>query len=117
MGAPFEKLEIWQNSLDFAVKIFNLTQRFSIEHKKSIGDQMNRSSLSISSNIAEGSGCESIKEETKYIKIAINSAYECLSQLYFCQKMQLLRNDELINEIVILIKRIRAFRKFKLEKK
>lgn len=111
--AKFEKLIIWKDSVDFGIKIFQFTKGFSIDLKKSIGDQIQRSSLSISSNIAEGSGCETVKEEIRYMRIAINSAYECLSQLYFCQKLGLLKNDDLIEKLTILIRRLKKYRSVK----
>lgn len=111
--AKFEKLEIWKDSVDFGVRIFQLTKGFSIDLKKSIGDQIQRSSLSISSNIAEGSGCETTKEEVKYLRIAISSAYECLSQLYFCKKLDLLTNDQLIENLTVLIRRLKKYRSVK----
>ena len=107
----FEKLEIWSSSIKFAIDVFNLTKSFDRAMQFSLGDQIRRASLSISSNIAEGSGAESRKDEIRFLDIAIKSCFECVSQLMFFQ--QLSGNDvsKLIEEARVITKRVRAYRK------
>jgi four helix bundle protein len=50
----FEKLEVWRKSVDFADFVYRLTQAFPAEERFGITNQMRRASVSISSNIAEG---------------------------------------------------------------
>lgn len=111
--AKFEQLEIWKESLIFAKKIFTFTSHLERSLQYSLGDQLRRSSLSISSNIAEGSGSDSIKEELRYINIAIKSSYETLSQLYFCKELGINIDTVKIEDMTILIKRIRSYRRQK----
>jgi four helix bundle protein len=76
-------------------------------------DQMNKSSCSIPSNIAEGSGKRSNLQFAEYLSIALTSAYELESQLLICNSrnygdLKLL--NEIIYSVTELQKMIFAFR-------
>ena len=49
----YKELRVYQNAIDAAMKIFEVTKSFPIEEKYSMVDQMRRSSRSVCSNIAE----------------------------------------------------------------
>ena len=49
----YKDLRVYQNAMDMAMKIFQLTKRFPQEEKYSMVDQMRRSSRSVCANIAE----------------------------------------------------------------
>lgn len=48
-----KELRVWQNAMDLAMQIFELSKRFPVEERYSLTDQIRRSSRSIASNIAE----------------------------------------------------------------
>ena len=77
----FEKLLVWQKSKTLTVNIYKLTSTFPKEELFGISNQMRRSSVSIVSNVAEGSGRQNAKEKARYTEIAYSSALELLSQL------------------------------------
>lgn len=77
----FEKLLVWQKSKTLTVNIYKLTSIFPKEELFGISNQMRRSSVSIVSNVAEGSGRQNAKEKARYTEIAYSSALELLSQL------------------------------------
>ena len=77
----FEKLLVWQKSKTITVNIYKLTSTFPKEELFGISNQMRRSSVSIVSNVAEGSGRQNAKEKARYTEIAYSSALELLSQL------------------------------------
>ena len=77
----FEKLLVWQKSKALTVNIYKLTSTFPKEELFGISNQMRRSSVSIVSNVAEGSGRQNAKEKARYTEIAYSSALELLSQL------------------------------------
>jgi four helix bundle protein len=77
----FEKLLVWQKSKTITVNIYKLTSTFPTEELFGISNQMRRSSVSIVSNVAEGSGRQNAKEKARYTEIAYSSALELLSQL------------------------------------
>ncbi|MGK7952894.1 MAG: four helix bundle protein [Xenococcaceae cyanobacterium] len=49
----FKELRVWQNAMDVAMKIFELTKSFPIEERYSLTDQMRRSSRSVAANLTE----------------------------------------------------------------
>jgi four helix bundle protein len=77
----FEKLLVWQKSKTITVNIYKLTSTFPKEELFGISNQMRRSSVSIVSNVAQGSGRQNAKEKARYTEIAYSSALELLSQL------------------------------------
>jgi len=49
----FKELRVWQNAMDAAMRVFELSKRFPTEEKYSLTDQFRRSSRSVAANIAE----------------------------------------------------------------
>jgi four helix bundle protein len=75
----FEELEVWKRSSRLAVSVLELIESVRLY---SLRDQMARSSISIPSNIAEGSERESDREFRRFLAIAKGSAGELRTQLY-----------------------------------
>jgi four helix bundle protein len=49
----FKELRVWQNAMDAAMLVFELTKRFPGEERYSLTDQFRRASRSVAANIAE----------------------------------------------------------------
>ena len=49
----FKELRVWQNAMDAAMLVFELTKRFPVEERYSMTDQFRRASRSVAANIAE----------------------------------------------------------------
>lgn len=77
----FENLEAYNAAKDLVVEIYKLQRKFPHEELFALGDQIRRSSSSITSNIAEGSGRNSFKEKIHFVEIAFGSMTESFSQL------------------------------------
>ncbi|HET8803745.1 MAG TPA: four helix bundle protein [Aequorivita sp.] len=77
----FEKLQVWQKSRLLSVEIYKITVLFPSEEKFGIISQMRRAAISISSNIAEGAGRHSSKDQARFTEIAFGSALELLNQI------------------------------------
>ncbi len=92
---PFTKLEVWKRSIDYAHMVYGETKGFPKGHY-GLSDQLNRSSISISSNIAEGKGRGSGKDFLKFLIIARGSLYESQSQLLLCKRFELLAEKKYI---------------------
>lgn len=90
----FEELVIWQNALDIAVSIFKISNDHLLKKEYGIRDQIIKSSLSISSNIAEGFEYNNNKEFSKYLKYAKGSGGELRSQLYFLKATELIKESD-----------------------
>lgn len=76
----FEKLNVWQKARKLSVVIYKVTKDFPKEEMFGLTSQMRRCSISISSNIAEGTGRHSAKDKARFTEIAYGSALELLNQ-------------------------------------
>ena len=103
----FRELSVWQRSMELVVMIYNATDLFPTKEKFGIINQLRRCSVSIPSNIAEGSGRDSEKEFRYFISISIGSLFELETQVLLSKKLQYLNNDKSL----ILIKEIREIQR------
>lgn len=76
----FKKLKIWQMAMELAKIIFQLTSSFPSTEKYGLISQMNRCSVSMPSNIAEGSS-RTNKSFSHFLDIALGSSFELQTQL------------------------------------
>lgn len=86
----FEKLDVWRKAVDFADRVYADTSTFPSDERFGLTSQMRRASVSISSNIAEGSGRSSDKDFTHFLQIAYGSLMEVLSQAQIARHQSLL---------------------------
>jgi four helix bundle protein len=74
----FEKLEVYQKSLNFVNEIYNITAKYPREERFVMVEQFKRAAISVSLNIAEGYGASSL-EFKRYLKISKGSIRECVA--------------------------------------
>jgi len=86
----FEKLDVWQKSLDFAGCVYAATDKFPVDERFGLTSQMRRAAVSISSNIAEGSGRSSDKDFARYLEISYGSLMETVSQWHLSYRQGML---------------------------
>ncbi|MDQ3047205.1 MAG: four helix bundle protein [Bacteroidota bacterium] len=77
MQFNFEKLIIYQKSLEYIDFVYNLTERFPKHEQFSLTDQFRRAATSISLNIGEGSAGTK-KEFIYFLRISNRSLRECV---------------------------------------
>jgi four helix bundle protein len=77
----FENLLVWQKSRALTKEIYKLTSTFPKEEVFGITSQMRRCSISIPSNLAEGSSRRTNKDKARFTEIAFGSGLELLNQL------------------------------------
>jgi four helix bundle protein len=77
----FENLLVWQKSRVLAKEIYKLTATFPKEELFGLTSQMRRCSISIPSNLAEGSSRRTNKDKARFTEIAFGSGLELLNQL------------------------------------
>ncbi|MFT6964135.1 MAG: four helix bundle protein [Flammeovirgaceae bacterium] len=98
----FKNLKVWQKSVEIAVDTYKATKNFPNEEKFGLTSQINRSAVSIPSNIAEGAGRNTSKDFNQFLGIAQGSAFELYTQLLIANKVDLLENekfDKLSNDL------------------
>ena len=77
----FEKLKVWQEAKKLVVDVYHLLDSFPRFEKYALCDQIRRAIVSVPSNIAEGSGRRSLKEQIHFLEIAYGSLMETYNQL------------------------------------
>ena len=86
----FEELEVWHKAIEFADSVYTITRSFPGDERFGLTNQMRRSAVSISSNIAEGSSRNSRKDFARFIEIATGSVFEVVSQSFIARNQGLL---------------------------
>ena len=105
----FEKLIAWQKARELAVEIYKITKLFPKEELFGITSQMRRCSVSVASNLAEGSGRNSMKDKARFTHIAFGWALELLNQLIlsfdfeYIEEQKYIEIREKITEVTVLI--------------
>lgn len=111
----FEKLEVWNESIDYAKKIYKLADTLPRNELFGLNSQLKHAALSIPSNIAEGSGGSTTKDFSHYLDISIKSTTETVSQLLFGREMGYFKQEDvkkLYEEAETLVKRIQGLKKY-----
>lgn len=83
----FKKLDIWIKSMDLASEIYLLTNSFPSIERFGLISQMQRSAVSIPSNIAEGSAKSSNKDFARFLEMSMGSSFELETQLILASKL------------------------------
>lgn len=92
-------------------RIYLLTANLPKDEKFGLVSQINRCSISIPSNIAEGSGRTSEKEFLHFLNIAISSSYELETQLILIEDIYNTDTKSILAELEILQKMIGGFKR------
>ena len=93
MAFAFEKLTVYQKSVDFADRACELTETFPRGYGFLV-DQLNRAALSIAANIAEGNGRFTTPDRKHFFGIARGSVQECVPLLELASRRKLLDPDK-----------------------
>lgn len=93
----FEKLRVYQLSKTMVGNIYRALNQFPKEENFALSSQLRRAAISIPSNIAEGSGRVSPKEQLHFVSIAYGSLMEVYCQLQISHDIGYI-NDETFND-------------------
>lgn len=108
----FRELEIWKEAILLVTDIYRMLEVYPVKEKFNLISQMERCSISIPSNIAEG--CRGSDKELKhYLEIALGSGFELETQIEISLNPGYISKDkhkEIIERLTTLLKRINAFR-------
>ena len=95
----YKDLVVWQKSYDLVKRVYEITRKLPKEEVFGLSSQMQRSAVSIPSNIAEGFFRKSQKEFAQFLHISFGSVAELETQLMLCQDIF---NVSVKNEIELL---------------
>ncbi len=107
----FRNYEVWKLAISITIKIYALTEKLPHSEKFGMTSQIQRASVSISSNIAEGCSRTSEKDFARFIEIAIGSSFEVESLLELMYKLDFIRNkklDEILAELHLLQRKLNS---------
>ena len=110
----FEKLKIWQKTMDIAVYIYEIAVLLPNDEKFNLIHQIKKCAVSIPSNIAEGSGRNSDKEFLYFLGIANGSTFELITQLILAKRLKLVNEDLIqptINQLIEVLNMNFSFQK------
>ena len=111
----FRELEVWKDARILVKKIYTLTSKLPDSEKYGLTSQINRCSVSIPANIAEGSAKYSQKDFVRFLQISLSSSYELETHIILCQDLEFVSQEsssQIIKDIQNLQKRISSLIKY-----
>ena len=115
----FEKLDVWQNSIDLTVTFYNLTDNFPIRENYNLISQIRRACVSVSSNIAEGNYRNSNKDRGHFLTMAYGSLMEAFNLLIIANKLKYVSDEQLENlrnKISLIASQLSSLKKYQINK-
>lgn len=109
----FESLEIWQEASRIGDKLDDIADELSETRKYRYAEQLRAAALSVSNNIAEGSGSDSTTDFRNFLNIARRSIFENANMLLMFQRKAAISQDRaeiLLEAHRVLSAKIAAFR-------
>lgn len=89
----FREYVIWKDSIALVKLIYQHTKHFPKEEVYGLSSQVQRASVSIPSNIAEGASRKSEKDFARFLEIALGSAFEVETQLIIARELDFIDSD------------------------
>ena len=83
----FKNLIVWQKAMELTKLVYGLVERFPVEERYALADQLRRAVVSIPSNIAEGNGRTGNKDYAHFLAIARGSLYETITHLELAKEL------------------------------
>ena len=101
----FMNLEIWRDAVEVAGRLFDLADKLESKRLYRFAEQLRGSGLSMSNNIAEGSGSSSKREFSNFLNIARRSTFENANVILVLEKRGLIEEGE-VSELLELLDRL-----------
>ena len=116
---PFEKLDVWQDARKLVIGVYQRTREFPKSELYGMTSQLNRASLSIANNLAEGSARASLKDQAHFSNQAYGSLMETASDLIIAGDLGFIHSepaDTLLDQAHDLAVRIHNLRESQLRR-
>jgi four helix bundle protein len=92
----FERLEVWKESVKLVNLIYEVTKKFPVSEKYGLTNQLRRASVSVSSNLAEGTSRISDKDKAHFTTLSYSSAMEVLNQMIIAKELKYIDEEVLL---------------------
>ena len=90
----FERLDVWQLSIQFAKGVYEVTRGFPADERFGLTNQIRRASVSVAANLAEGSGRGTNREFVRFIGIAFGSLMEVVSHIAISREQEFMNETQ-----------------------
>jgi four helix bundle protein len=110
----FEQLDIWKESIEVSDILFDYADKADEKRLFKFAEQLRAATMSVSNNIAEGSGSFSDKEFASFLNISRRSLFECANILFIFERRKIIDTTErksIYTNLISLSKKITNFRK------
>jgi len=110
----FQDLEIWKMAIELTDKLFDIADKVEKKKYYRVAEQLRAAGLSISNNIAEGSGSDSKKDFSTFLNFSRRSSYEAANIIIILNRRKLIENQEtdiLLTDLDHLCRKITNFQK------
>ena len=97
-------LEVWQRAADLGFELGGIADRLEERRRYRYAEQLRAAALSISNNIAEGSGSSSKSEFRNFLNFARRSTFECASMLMMFRRQDLVSHEMVQSQLLSSIK-------------
>ncbi len=107
----FRKLDVYKRSLEIVDSIYNITSKWPELERYGLTSQITRASVSIPSNNSEGSARRTKNDFSRFIEIALGSAFEVETQLIISRNRNYISEmdfNEIIKELTIIQKQLNS---------
>ena len=92
----YRKLKVWQLSMNTVEQVYNLTQQLPNDEKYGLKSQLQRASVSVPANTAEGYGRLHRGDYIRHLSIARGSLFEVETLLTIVVKLKLTSREQVI---------------------
>ena len=111
----FQSLEVWQLAINIGDQLCDIAEILEAKKKYRFAEQLNGAALSISNNIAEGSGSHSNKEFSRFLDYSHRSCFENANILIVLHRRKYISDEQLnyfLEELNKLARKINSFQKY-----
>jgi len=108
----FQNLDIWKKAVEIGMELFDIADELDKRHLYRFAEQLRAAGLSMSNNIAEGSGSTSKREFGQFLNVARRSTFENANMVIIYQMKQLISEEQkehLLEELDELCRMISGF--------
>jgi four helix bundle protein len=107
-------LDIWKEANIVSDILFDYADKADEKRLYKFAEQLRAAAMSISNNIAEGSGSFSDKDFANFLNISRRSVFECANILHIFQRRKIITSEQRLSiypDLITLSKKITNFRK------
>jgi len=108
----FQNLDIWKKAVEIGMELFDIADELDKRHLHRFAEQLRAAGLSMSNNVAEGSGSYSKKEFNQFLNVARRSTFENANMVIIYQMKQLIsaeQKEHLLSELDELCRMLSGF--------